>query len=271
MSSFNSARPAPISVETFNSILARARAMEAQIIRMNEVADAARGEIGRLNFELRASQKEVADLRADLEVVENYGKVKREEQKNLESRIAELEKDREVKDPLFKVGVSIRSRYLEMAKKLAMGSPRSKLDVTCIERGNEAAHGAMGQADAILFHGDILSAEARGRLSVPFTEVYRSKPGDYSSLSPKMKQVIDCEATIRTLNVLNEGSRPITQRQHALDQIHILQKKYAKSSKKSFETDEDVKLRLERLIALTKEIVEEDRQSTNDRQSNGRR
>jgi hypothetical protein len=240
-------------------------------MRMNEVADATRREIGRLNFELRASQKEVADLKADLEVAENYGQTKREEQKILKSRIAEFEKDRDLKDPLFQVGVSIRARYLEMAKKSALGSPRAKLDTICIERGNTAAHEAMGQVDAILFQGDILSAEEKDRLSGPFAELYKLKPEDYCSLSQKMSKIIDCEATIRTLNVLNEGNRPISQRQHALDQIQILQDKYSKLPKEIFEADEDVKSRLGRLVALTREIVEEDRQSINERQTNGRR
>jgi hypothetical protein len=189
----------------------------------------------------------------------------------LNARIAELEQDRDLKDPLFQVGVSIRVRYLEMAKKMALGSPRAKLDISSIEKGNEAAHHAMGEVDAILFQGDILSAQAKNRLTIPFTELYKSSPKDYSSMSKKMSQVINCEATIRTLNVLNEGNRPLAQRQQALDQIEILHNKYAKLSKERFEADEDVSWRISRLIVLTSEIVEEDRQSMHDIRTGGRR
>lgn len=259
MSSHNSAPPTSYSVESFNRLLAHCRAMEDHISRLSYHADGARRELERLNFELQESQKENADLRADLEAADDYGKAKREDQKILEARIAELEQDRDLKEPLLQVGVSIRARYLEMAKKMAMGSPRADLDNSTIEKGNEAVHHAMGEVDAILFQGNLISAQAKNRLTTPFMELYKLIPEDYDSRSKKMSQVINCEATIRTLNVLNEGNRPITQRQQALDQIEILHNKYAKLSKESFEADEDVGSRVDRLIALTSEIVEEDR------------
>lgn len=271
ISSFSTVLPNSYIAESFNMLLARCRALEAHITRLNELADDARREIGRLNFELQESQQEVASLKVDLEGAEGYSKVKREEQKILKSRIALLEKDRELKDPLFKVGVSIRARYLEMSKKLTLSLPRSGLDKECIEAGNAAAHDAMGEVDAILFQGDILSAEVKNNLEISFTELYKSGPGDYGSLSKRMAQVIDCAATIRTLNVLNEGNRPIAQRQQALDQINILYNKYDKLSKERFDTDEDVKWRLDRLITLTREIVQEDRQNVNENQTGGRR
>jgi hypothetical protein len=271
MSSFNSALPASYSPEAFNRLLAHCRAIEDDIARLSYYANDATREVASLNLKLQESRKEVADLEADLEAADVYGKAKREEQKILQSRIAELEHDRDLKDPIFRIGVSIRVRYLEMAKKMAMGSPRARLDTSSIEKGNEAAHHAMGEADAVLFQINTLSTEAKDRLTIPFTELYRASPEEYASLPKKMRLVINCEATIRTLNVLNEGSRPIAQRQHALDQIQILHSKYAKLSKEDFDTDEDVSSRLARLVALTKEIVEEDRQSTYGTQLGGRR
>lgn len=217
---------------------------------------------------IKGYKTEIASLRANLEDAEAYGKAKREEQRDLMSRIgdlmsriAELEQDRDLKDPLFQIGVATRVRYLEMAKKWTLGLPRSQLDSTCIENGNVAAHHAMGHVDAILFHGDILSPHIKANVMVPFTQLYRTIPGDHGLLSKKMAHVIDCEATLRTLNVLNEGQRPIAQRQQALDQSNFLYGKYAKLSKESFDADQDVDTRLARLIALTKEIVEEDRKS----------
>lgn len=271
MASFNSAMPSTYSVESFNRLLDRCRSLEDEISRLYHNADGARKEIGKLNFELRECKRENADLIEDLAVAEVYGKAKREEQKILESRIAELEYDIKLKDPMFRVGVSIRARYLETAKKAIPSSGRVKLDFRHIEEGNEAAHHAMGEVDVLLFQGDIISESTKTQLAAPFTELYKASPKEYGSLSKKMKQVNDCEATIRTINVINGTYRPITQRQQALDQIDILRDKYSRLSKTDFEVDEDVSSRLARLLALTKEIVGKDRQNSQDPLGGGRR
>jgi chromosome segregation ATPase len=252
--------------------------MELQIFKLNKDVEVSKEEkaellesLARANVKLQEREKEIADLRADLEDAETYGKAKREEQKSLESRIADLERERSIREPLFQVGVSIRVRYLEMAKKLVMRSARGDLDIDSIKRGNAAAHSAMGEVDAVLFHRNILSNRAKISITSPFAELYGCNSRDCSSLSSKMIQVINSEATIRTLNVLNGGNRPLTQRLQVFEQIQILKNKYAKLSKEIFDTDEDVKWRVSRVVALTEEIVEEDRQSRADRQTHGKR
>jgi hypothetical protein len=272
MSSFTPGLPCSFPEESVPSLLARCQSMEAQISKLNEEAEASKKEkaaaleeVATANLKLQESEKEIEYLRTDLEGLEVYGKVKREEQNSLQSRIAELERDRDLKEPLVQVGVSVRLRYLEWAKKRLSGFKRSELDYPNIQRGNDAAHNAMGEVDVILFQGDILPTTVKTSVTMPFTELYRSTPGDYSSQPRKMLQVINCEGTLRTLNVLNERSRPLALKQLVLDQIDILKDKYGKLSQESFEADEDVKRRVTRVIELTKEIIDEERDGRPDR------
>jgi hypothetical protein len=224
MSSFTPGLPCSFPEESVPSLLARCQSMEAQISKLNEEAEASKKEkaaaleeVATANLKLQESEKEIEYLRTDLEGLEVYGKVKREEQNSLQSRIAELERDRDLKEPLVQVGVSVRLRYLEWAKKRLSGFKRSELDYPNIQRGNDAAHNAMGEVDVILFQGDILPTTVKTSVTMPFTELYRSTPGDYSSQPRKMLQVINCEGTLRTLNVLNERSRPLALKQLVLD------------------------------------------------------
>lgn len=180
------------------------------------------------------------------------------------SKIAELERDRDLKEPLVQVGVSVRLRYLEWAKRL-LGLKRIDLHYPHIQGGNDAAHNAFGEIDVILFQGDILSSAVKTSLAVAFTEVYRYTPEEYSLQSRKLLQVINCEGTLRTLNVINDGNRPIVLKQLVLDQIDILKDKSARVSKEDFDADEEVQRRVIRVTELTKQIIDEERDGRQDR------
>jgi hypothetical protein len=77
------------------------------------------------------------------------------------------------------------------------------LDKVRIENGNIAAHGGNGKADAALFQADLLSKKERSAYWVVFKALYTTSPDFYGALSSKCLDVIEHEATIRTLKVLN--------------------------------------------------------------------
>lgn len=179
----------------------------------------------------------------------------------VECRVKELEADRDSKAPLIKVALDIRSRYLEQAKAVDTETTWGKGQKDVIECGNKAAHNAMGHVDKLLFRDDYLDRGRRFKMAKIFKNLYKSSPEQYGSMSEKMLKAIDCEATIRTVTVLNNGLRPLNERQLAVDQINILQAKHDKMSRDDFEKDEDVDRRLAHLIQLTGKIVIADRQS----------
>jgi len=73
-----------------------------------------------------------------------------------------------------------------------------------------------------------------------------------------MQQVIDCEGTIRTLLVLNNSLRPLSERETALIDIEFIRKRYQILPRADFESNADIERRLIRLKELTEKIVQED-------------
>jgi len=73
-----------------------------------------------------------------------------------------------------------------------------------------------------------------------------------------MQQVIDCEGTIRTLLVLNNSLRPLSERETALIDIEFIRKRYQILPQADFESNADIDRRLIRLKELTEKIVQED-------------
>ena len=78
-------------------------------------------------------------------------------------------------------------------------------------------------------------------------------------MAPKMQEAMDCDATIKTLFVLNSSLRPLKERETALIDIDTIKTKYGKLSKEEFEADEDITRRLARVKVLTNNILEADR------------
>jgi hypothetical protein len=180
----------------------------------------------------------------------------------LQLRVGQLERERDLKEPLFKIGVAIRLRYLELARVPLFNVHNSKLNQELIKRGNAAAHHGMGSVDATLFQGDILSntwKAVKRNFIIVFNGLYRSKPANYGSMPSKKMEALDCEATIRTLVVVS-NQRLVNTRLVAMEHLDFIKAKYEKLTGEAFEEDKDVAWRLDRLKELTEDIVESDRQ-----------
>ncbi|KAL2074855.1 hypothetical protein VTL71DRAFT_8634 [Oculimacula yallundae] len=237
------------------------------------------------------------------------------EKESLETKVAKLEIELKVKEPVFQVGVDVRTRYLEQAKesfwhvktfdKISNEYFLKKytVDQVAIEKGNQAAYGGNGTADGALFvlgklSRDWATKETKhesnesspyfnpdlsggiggygGETSEPepsniFEELYHYRPSIYATLPSKMLEVINYEATIKTLKSLNDGlDRPLQEKQQALENISVVLQKYPKLPRDEFDTDAEVSRRVERVKALTEIIVQYDRKK-NGKTREGRR
>jgi hypothetical protein len=215
------------------------------------------------------SQKELTTPTASVQKSEALVEAVEDRISSLESKVSQLMEDNTklkqelvVKQPLFDTGRKVRIRYLEQARELVMFVKPQNLVKIRIENGNIAAHGGNGTADAALFHGDFLSKKERSTYLVVFKALYTTSPDVYGALSPKYLEVIDHEATIRTLKVLNSSlDRPLKWRMLALGEIDILKGLHVKiDNKAKFDADEEVDRRLGLVREWTQKIVEYDRQ-----------
>lgn len=215
------------------------------------------------------SQKESPTATASAQKSEASVEALEERNSSLELKVSELREENAklqeelvVKQPLFDTGRKVRIRYLEQARELVLFVKPKNLDKVRIENGNIAAHGGNGKADAALFQGDFLSKKERSTYWVVFKALYTTSPDVYGSLSPKYLEVIDHEATIRTLKVLNGSlDRPLKERMLALGEIDILKGLHVKlDNDAKFDADQDVDRRLGLVSEWTQKIVEYDRQ-----------
>jgi chromosome segregation ATPase len=96
---------------------------------------------------------QLASARAKIEKLEN-------EKKQLEEDKEQLEREKNLKQPLYRVGVNARVRFLELAREYVLFTNRKHLRADAIEMGNKAAHNGNGISDALLFsqfsHGSLM-------------------------------------------------------------------------------------------------------------------
>ncbi|RDW84562.1 hypothetical protein BP6252_02152 [Coleophoma cylindrospora] len=214
----------------------------------------------------RTSEKEVDRLErrvAELsdEVDEVTRKMEREQSRalRLQEQTRSLERDQTDKEPLVEIGIAVRTRFLQQARKMVTGQQTS---IRAIKSGNAAAHRANGFVDAAVFRVAQMSGRDMQDMARVFKDLYQVPPLQYGyGYRPKKYlEAIDCEATIRTtISVRRElGSMP--QRLQAMDQIDAISAKLRENGGRltadQFDRDADVEWRLQRVKNLTDEIVE---------------
>jgi len=173
-----------------------------------------------------------------------------------------LAEELQLKDPLFRVGLAVRLRFLENNCTQGPSLHRSEERKAIIAIGNAAAHAGSGDADSsILQAGYVDNNQAqKTRLEKTFVDLYHCKPTEYTSWSPKMQRAIDHEVSLRTLMVLNKSfDRPIRERQAALEHFDFIKDKYDKMTRQDFEIDSEVERRLALLREMTEKVVDTDR------------
>jgi hypothetical protein len=179
-------------------------------------------------------------------------------------KVKRLEEELQLKDPLFRVGLAVRLRFLENNCSYGPSLYRSEERKMIIAIGNAAAHAGSGDADSAILQGGHVNDNApqKLRLEKTFADLYHCKPSEYASWSPKMQKAIDHEVSLRTLMVLNKSfDRPIRERQAALEHFDFIKDKYDRMSKEEFEVDSEVERRLALLREMTEKVIDSDRLS----------
>ncbi|KAH7360871.1 hypothetical protein BKA65DRAFT_547583 [Rhexocercosporidium sp. MPI-PUGE-AT-0058] len=253
----------------------------------------------------RDNEKLVVEAKSAKSKIEKQAaKIKELEQevKGRGTKVGKLELELQLKEPLFQTWDNKWKDYI---------LKKYQVDSVTIEKGNRAVHGGNGMADGSLFVLSKLTRQwatkdvdlrpvkpnpaathRRKPLATEFDvkssgygvgdsseqeppnifeELYHYRPTVYATMPTKLLEVIDCEATIKTLKSLNEGlDRPLVEKQQALENISIVVEKYLKLPKEDFDTDPDVIRRVDRVKDLTEMIVIYDRKKSG-KASEGRR
>lgn len=204
--------------------------------------------------------KNHSNLKEKISTLESRSTELSSEVRRLEGELLNMKEEQDSKQPIYQVGLDIRNRFTEQARETILYVKYNSLDSQIVGIGNAAAHGGRGEADMMILLGNRIPKKKSHTHTAIFKELYRHEPSVYKTLPRMLKEAIDCEATIRTLKPLNVGmSRPLVERQQALENVEILCAKFPKLSGADFDKDVDVKRRLDLIKSLTKNIVEWDR------------
>ena len=174
----------------------------------------------------------------------------------LESRIAQLD----LLEPLVQLGSATRLRCLEKSRVKLEGCARNKLANSVIEKGNAAAHHGHGDADSALLHSGVLPPGSATKYSRIFARMYQSNFSSWPSLPQKMKDALNCVATLNGLEAFGHlpnaaACGPI------IDHVDMIREKYKAMAVEEFNVNEVVSQRLKFAKSLTEQIVKTERQS----------
>jgi hypothetical protein len=122
-----------------------------------------------LREELQSKEKEVVRLSG---LVEDY-----------EHRILILEGDRDLNEPLVKIALEVRARYLEQAAGADTSTQKKKsYNQDIIKAGNKAAHSAIGEADRLLFRDGCLKQTDHEKLAKVYQNLYHCSYEEYGCM-----------------------------------------------------------------------------------------
>ena len=216
-------------------------------------------DVSQLKRELTSLKSEFNKTEKDLSNIKAQNGIHAQTIQSLDTQIAVLEVDRDLKAPLVKVAVDLRLRYLELARETVFKLSRGQVDRGIIMNGNNAANRGIGALDAVLFKLGVVPDEYMEDAKQIFEELYTVAPSDYGCYPPKALRLVDCRATLASLKPMNKGNGSIVERdQHDQidNEIIDLHKTMAIEEIERSQQVEDMVTKLER---LTDEIVEMDR------------
>ncbi|KAK0100367.1 hypothetical protein ONS95_008321 [Cadophora gregata] len=249
---------------------ARDTATALRILRKNH------DELGR---QYEASQEDLKALKADIAQLENdYTRVRIERDDSKQQMIqvqaqntiqaqdiedltkskVDLEKTRDVVQPILQIGVDIRLRNLESARECLLKIKQAEKDRAIILSGNVAAHRPNGAVDAALFWAGLVPEDYLPEATRTFKKMYQVSPENYGCWSPMVLRMIDCQATIATVQVQHQFKKFDTS--HLRDEherLHnYLVSRQKRLSPEEFEVDEKAKKLLAKIEVIMEEIVD---------------
>lgn len=176
-----------------------------------------------------------------------------------ESKV-ELETTRDLVQPILQVGVDIRLRNLEAAREPLLKIKPDQKDRAIMLSGNVAAHRANGSIDSALFMAGLVPEDYLPTATEVFEKLYQVHPAQYrsSGWSPMILRMVDCHATIATIQVQHHFKKHDTsdlRKEH--DRLHeFLVRRQKKQSSEDFERDKKAKGLLAKIEEIMEEIVD---------------
>ncbi|KAH7360872.1 hypothetical protein BKA65DRAFT_534090 [Rhexocercosporidium sp. MPI-PUGE-AT-0058] len=183
-----------------------------------------------------------------------------QEVKTLTQSRVDLETFRDLVQPLLQVGVDIRLRNLEAAREPLLKIKPAQKDRAIMLSGNVAAHRANGATDAAMFMAGLIPEDYLPAATEIFEKLYQVAPTNYGSSgwSPMILRMVDCHATIATIQVQHHFKKFDTSHlRNEHDRLHgFLVRRQKKLSKERFEEDDKAKGLLARIEDIMEEIVD---------------
>ncbi|CZT50564.1 uncharacterized protein RSE6_11572 [Rhynchosporium secalis] len=169
-----------------------------------------------------------------------------------------LEKSRNLLQPIVQIGVDIRLRNLETAREIILKIKQGEKDRAILLSGNVAAHRANGAVDAALFVAGLIPEDYLPEATKVFKKLYQVSPADYGCWSPMVLRMIDCQATIATVQVQHHFKKfDTTHLRNEHDRLHgFLLSRRKRLSSGEFEGDPKAKELLSRIEDIMEEIVD---------------
>ncbi|KAG4441095.1 hypothetical protein IFR05_003449 [Cadophora sp. M221] len=180
--------------------------------------------------------------------------------KTLTESKMDLEAARDLVRPILQVGVDIRLRNLEAAREPLLKIKGGQRDRAIMLSGNVAAHRANGSIDSALFMAGLVPEDYLETATEVFEKLYQVHPTQYrtSGWSPMILRMVDCHATIATVQVQHHFKKYDTsdlRKEH--DRLHeFLVRKQKKQSSENFERDKEAQGLLAKIEDIMEEIID---------------
>ena len=170
----------------------------------------------------------------------------------------DLEKTRDLLQPILQVGVDIRLRNLESAREILLKIKQDQKDRAIILAGNVAAHRPNGVVDAALFAAGLVPEDYLPEARRVFVKMYQVAPENYGCWTPMVLRMIDCQATVATVQVQHHFKKFDTSDLRAEhERLHkFLVSRQKRLSPVEFESDDKAKKLLSKIEVIMEEIVD---------------
>ncbi|KAH7417609.1 hypothetical protein BKA64DRAFT_658399 [Cadophora sp. MPI-SDFR-AT-0126] len=227
--------------------------------------EAFREDFGSLRIENNQLEKDCTRLRTERDDtkqrmirVEAHNAIQAQDIKDLTKSKVDLEKTRELVQPILQIGVDIRLRNLESARETLLNIKQDQKDRAIILAGNVAAHRPNGLVDATLFTAGLVPEDYLPEATRAFTKMYQVTPANYGCWSPMVLRMIDCQATIATVQIQHHFKKFDTSDLRAEHKrLHkFLVSRQKRLSPDDFEADEKAKKLLAKIEIIMEEIVD---------------
>ncbi|PVH78781.1 hypothetical protein DL98DRAFT_572874 [Cadophora sp. DSE1049] len=212
----------------------------------------------RLEEECMRLRKDRNDTKQRMIRMEARNAIQEQDIRDLTKLKVEVETTRDLVQPILQVGVDIRLRNLESARETLLNIKQDQKDRAIILSGNVAAHRPNGVVDAALFAAGLIPEDYLPEATRAFVKMYQVTPANYGCWSPMVLRMIDCQATIATVQIQHHFKKFDTSDLRAEHERlqRFLVSRQKRLSPEEFEADGKAKKLLAKIEVIMEEIVD---------------